>query len=268
MKELKFNIKFMLKRKEFYLAILFTLVINFIHAFLCVKRVLNDNRPFEKIISGEYQSILLNVDTSFTVLTILVFPILLALIFSDTNVLDKERKTTNILYTRINLKTNIIVRSILSFFTAFIISLVGFMFNYLLLRLIFGSGNMLTYSQNVAFSMENNNLFLSSFMESNPFIYILLICFSVSLILGLLSVLSYLMANIINKKVITYFIPVIFLLLWEVIIKFFKINLSFVEFMQPLNVYSISKYMSAIMILLFINVILLIPQVIRKDTLV
>lgn len=267
MKELKFNIKYILQKKEFYIAILASLLINLFQVCLCVCKF--NEYPSHLIPTSEYQFILYNVNVALNSIIILVFPILFSMIFSDSTFLENQRKTTNLLHTRLNLKKNIIIRTILSFVISFIVCFICFMYNYLLLRIIYGTGNLITPFQDTAFLLHKSELFfLDNIRIANPKLFIILISASVSTIIGFLSMLSYLISTFFKQKIVIYFFPLIFLIMWETFISFLeKPTLSFITMLQPFSYYSIFNYIVACLILLFINIVLLTIKLCEKDVL-
>lgn len=270
MKELKFNIKYLLKRKELYFSIFIILLINLIHVILCVNESLRLGTLMEQSHTAEYQFILYNSQIALNVLVIIVFPIALSLVFSDTSWLDNKNKTINLLYTRLNCRKNIFVRFCLSIVVAFIVSLLGFLFNYLLLRIIYGSGNNVTHFQSLPFYLESNSSwFLDSLRLANPTIFVITISFTVSILLGLLSGISYLCSFFVNQRVIIYFIPLIFLILTELVFPIIGLhNISFISMLQPFSQFSIHDYIIGIIILLTVILGLLTIVLRKKDVLV
>lgn len=268
MKELKFNIKCILHRKELYIAVLSILLINLFQVYLCVKDFID--YPSHLIPTAEYQFILYNVNVVLSAIIILIFPILFSTVFADATFLENQRKTTNLLYVRFNMKKNIIIRAILSFFITFIICFIGFMFNYLILRIIFGTGNLITPFQDTSFLLHTgDSFFLDNIRIINPRLFVTLISLSVSIIMGLLTMLSYSISSFIKQKVLIYFSPIIFLILWEVIVSFFHFNksLSVITMLQPFSCYNLFNYVVVCLILIFINLLLLIVKLFQKDVL-
>ncbi len=268
MKELKFNLKNMINKKEFYLAIMGVLLINLIHVILVVNRVISLKTPLEKTMTAEYQFLFYNSEITFGAIIVIALPILCGAIFSDCNVLENARKTTNLLHVRINPKKNIFVRAVLSFFLTFSISLFGFLLNYFLLRIIFGSGNLITFSQELPFFQYPDTVFLGNILNSNPTLFVFLICSLVSITLGLISSLSYLLSNLVNRKIIIYFIPFILIILWEVITIVLKVHsISILSALQPFETSKLSLYVKVFAILGIFNVLAFLLSLFKKDTL-
>lgn len=270
MKEFKFNIQYLLKRKELYFSIIVILLINIIQVALCVNESFRLNKYIEQCYSSEYQFILYNAQITLNVLIIIVFPIALSLIFSDTSWMDYKDKTLNMLYTRLDYKKNIVVRLCLSVIITFIISFLGFLVNYFLLRLIYGSGNYLTYDQSFSFYLESTpEFFLDDLRLSNPALFVISISFTVSLLLGLLSGISYLGSFFAKQRVIIYFLPLIFLIVTELL--FSRIGLSdisYISMLQPFSILSIKDYIIGIVVLLCIISVLLVTVLRKKDVLI
>ena len=172
MKEFKYNIKILLRKKELYYCIIGVLLINAIHVIL----VINHYSPNMILKTGEYQFILYNNEVTIMSLVIIALPILTSLVLSDTSWNDKHLGYNNYLYTRLNIKKNIFSRLFLSFITTFIICFVGFILNYLTLRFIFGSGNLITNFQELPYDQViASEFFLDSIRYYNPILFIILI---------------------------------------------------------------------------------------------
>ena len=270
MKELKLNIQYLLKRKELYIAICIILLTNLIHVILCVKTNIQLNNVLEQCYSGEYQFILYNVEVAFNTFIIIIFPITTSLILADTSWVEKKSKTLNLLCTRLNYRKNIFVRFCLSIFITFIILFIGFSVNYLLLRIIFGSGNTLTYFQGPAYHLVlDSNYFLDNLRIANPAAFVFTINFTVSLLLSLLSGLSYLLSFFIKQRFVIYFISFAFLIITELIFPYigFK-NISYITMLQPFSHMTVENYISGIMLIIGIQIILLLINIRKKDILV
>ena len=154
MKELKFNINYLLNKKEFYFAIFIALAINLIHVFLSIQDSLRLNQFFEELYTGEYQFILYNINVNLQALLFIVFPIICSMILSDSNFIENKLKTTNMINNRIRPNRNILIRLLLCVMLTFLICFFSFLFNYIVLRIIFGSGNFATFTQDVAFHLD------------------------------------------------------------------------------------------------------------------
>lgn len=270
MKELKFNLRYLLNRKELYFSIIVIFFINLIHVILCVNESLRLRMFIENSYTSEYQFILYNAQIALNVLIIIVFPTALSLIFADSSWSDKKNKTINLLYTRLNYKKNIIVRLCLAVIVSFIISFVGFLLNYFLLKIIYGSGNNLTHFQSLAFSLTTeSSWFLDDLRVSNPVAFAFVINCTVSLLLGLLSGLSYLSSFFIRKRIIIYFVPLTFLIMTDLLLPKIGIKgISFITMLQPFSVFTISEYVTGLVVLFCIILLLLFFSLKKRDVLV
>ncbi|MEG0021586.1 MAG: hypothetical protein RSB77_06625 [Bacilli bacterium] len=270
MKELKYNIKYLFNKKELYLAIIIVFIINLVHVFLCVNESLRLNQFYEEFCTGEYQFILYNINVSLQTLLIIIIPIVCNMILSDSDVLENRNKITNLLITRIDFKKNIIVRFVLCFLVTTFICFFGFLFNYIILRFIYGTGNNVTLTQGVAFSLNSmNGFFLDNVRLLNPVLFVVLINVSTSIIYGLLSAFSYSISLFIKNKLIIYFIPIIFLVILDML--FSRIGLgtfSMINLLQPFNKFTIIHYFTCIIILIIISLFLIGYKFFKKDVLI
>ena len=270
MKELKFNINYLFHKREFYFAIFIAIFVNLIHVILCVNESIRIGAFYEKMHSGEYQFILYNPIVTLNALLIIVFPIVFSMIFADSNFLENKRKTANMLTMRINNKKNIFSRILLSIIVTFLICFFSFLFNYILLLLIYGSGNTITYYQETAFHLTlQPTWFLDNIRLSNPIIFILAINFFVSLMYGLLVAFSYIVSFFVKNKIVVYFIPLCFVILTELLFPLIGLgNISFIKCLKPFSQYSLLSYACCVGLIVIFSSILLIVYLKRKDTLI
>ncbi len=270
MKELKYNINYLINRKELYFALLITFATSLIHIFLCIKESLRLNQFYEELYTGEYQFILYNVNVNLQTLILIIVPIICSMILSDSNILENKFKTTNILITRINYKKNILIRVLSCIIITFIICFLSFAFNYIVLRIIFGTGNSITLTQGVAFNLYSlPGFFLDNIRIQNPTLFVVLINLCVSFIYGLLSAFSYAISFFVKNRIIIYFIPLIFLILTDMLLN--RINLgefSFLTIMQPFGKFNMRIYVTCVSILLIIIMSLVGIKLFKKDVLV
>ncbi|RHN84181.1 hypothetical protein DW649_12080 [Coprobacillus sp. AM23-2] len=243
MKEFKYNIKILLRKKELYYCIIGVLLINAIHVIL----VINHYSPNMILKTGEYQFILYNNEVTIMSLVIIALPILTSLVLSDTSWNDKHLGYNNYLYTRLNIKKNIFSRLFLSFITTFIICFVGFILNYLTLRFIFGSGNLITNFQELPYDQViASEFFLDSIRYYNPILFIILISLHESVIIGLLATISYSFSFFTMQKLIIYFQVTLIMIILEVVFSFIGISqFSIIKQLQPNS--SFSVYQSIIL---------------------
>ena len=246
MKEFKYNIKILLRKKELYYCIIGVLLINAIHVIL----VINHYSPNMILKTGEYQFILYNNEVTIMSLVIIALPILTSLVLSDTSWNDKHLGYNNYLYTRLNIRKNIFSRLFLSFITAFIICFVGFILNYLTLRL--------PYDRVIA-----PEFFLDSIRYYNPVLFIILISLHESVIIGLLATISYSFSFFTKQKLIIYFQVTLIMIVLEVVFSFIGISqFSIIKQLQPNSSFSVyqSIILYIVLFLIAITPVLLITK--------
>ena len=270
MKELKFNINYLFHKREFYVAIIIAFFLNLIHVILCVVESMRTGIFYETMPSSEYQFILYNPIITLSSLIIIIFPIMFSIIFSDSNFLENKRKTVYLLALRMNNKKNIFSRIFLSAITTFIICFMSFSFNYILLRIIYGSGNIVTYYQEVAFHLTSQpSWFLDELRLYNPVLFTFIINILVSLMYSLLVALSYTVSFFMKNRLVIYFIPLCFIILTELLFPILNLNnLSFIKCLQSFSQYNVVSYCWCVGILLIISIGLLIFNFKKKDILV
>ncbi len=268
MKELKYNVQLLFKKKEFYISILIILFINLFHAFLCIRNSISLDVALEQTRTGEYQFILYNALIQLTSLIIIVLPIVSAMVFADSSWIENKTKITNMIFFRLNYRKNIFIRFIMNILITMVILFLGFMFNYLVLRIVYGTGNRLSFWSDLGFKLEYNPAwFLENIRIMNPVLFVILISLSVSFVLGLLSGISYLLSFFIKKRVVIYFIPFLLIILSEVILSFLGFNVSLLTFLQPFSMYGIRDFLVGCLLLIMISVFLLLIILKKKDVL-
>ena len=189
MKELKYNLKYILNKRELYFALIIIFSISLIHVILCFMESTRLGQFSNQMYTGEYQFILYNINTNFQSILFIVIPIVCSMILSDSSYYEDKLKLTNIFHNRLNYRKNIIVRILFCLILTFLICFICFIFNYVLLRIIFGTGNLVTFYQDVAFhSSYMPDLFLEDVRIANPFLFVVLISISTSFIYGLLRI--------------------------------------------------------------------------------
>lgn len=268
MKELKLNIKLLSKRKEFYFAILAIFMVNIIQVFLAIQRESNLGYFIENSYSSDYQFILYNGIVIFEAIIIIGFTTICSMILADSTWLEYDRKTINLLFQRIDIKKNNLIRYILSFFVSFLICCLAFLLNHMIHKQVFSNDMTYSYFQSLPF-YENfypNNYFLDDLRYKNPTIYMITLNFITSMFIGLLSTLSYSASLFIKKRIYIYFIPILTIILSTLICPVLGIpNLMIVNFLQSSPSYTISDVVIVASILFVFSLTLLIIYNIKKD---
>ncbi len=266
MKELKFNLKLLVYRKELYFAIFIIFLVNIIQCFMAIQYSSGLNLFVENGYSAEYQTILYNNTVSLNSIIIIVFPIVCSMIFSDSSWCENNDRIFHVLYPRLNHRKNSIIRYGLSFLVPFVICFLGFMMNYGIMRLVFQSGTLGTFFNDVGFYIRSNSNFLDSLRISNPVFYIVSISCVVSFAVGLLSSLSYSLSVFFKKRVFIYFIPLFIIILFELILS--KLNLSsisFVRLLQPNTSFSMEEVIILSIFVIFIGLLIEFIKSKKKD---
>lgn len=213
MKELKFNLRYVLNKKELYFSFILVLMLGLIQVLMIIQRT----EYYEFNQTSENLILAANVVENLAPVVVLVLPVVSALILSDSTWLDENRKTHVLLYPRLNYKRNIIIRWVLSIVVVFIVVYIGLMINYLVLNLIFGSGNMIAINQSFPYNISADmELFLAELHLDNPMMYVLVANGHVSLILALLASLSYSLSFFIRQRLVIYFQVLLIMFVYEV----------------------------------------------------
>lgn len=269
MKELKYNLKCLFRKKELHFSIIGILLINLIHIFLVIHYNYNFHVLYETGHRAEYLYILYNISVNLNMIIIIVFPILSSLIFSDINYLENRQKTNNLLHVRLNSKKLIISRFILIIITVFLINFIAFSLNYIVLNFIYGSGNAISYFQSPAFYMiSNKHVFLDSLRLSNLSLFFICITAHVSFLISLLSGLAYAISFFVKQKIMIYISPFLILMMTELLLPLLNLSsYSIVGQLQSLSVFSGVDAIILYGILLICSTCLIIIHFTKKDLL-
>lgn len=266
MRELKFNLKYIFYKKEFYIAIIAVLFTNLIHLFLTIKQNINFGNFAETANTAEYQFILNNFEINFLLFLVFIIPIFCSMILSDSSWYEEKNKITNILHNRINYRKNIVIRFILSILISFLIVFISVILNYFILVLLFGSGNSATsFYELPIYILNYNNIFLSSLRVSNPVLYVLALDFHVSLLISLLSAISYSLSFFIKQRIFVYFIPFLFIIGSEFLSYLIGAHeYSIARQLQNSNSFSVSNALTLYIVLFLIALFFLVISLFKK----
>ena len=112
MKELKYNIKYLLKKKELYFMIIFLLLVVIANVVLVSAETLSRIDDYKETIeTAEYLQIFSNFSSWLLCpICILCIPIISSLVFCDISWLEKKGKIDYLLCNRLNYKKNIMIR--------------------------------------------------------------------------------------------------------------------------------------------------------------
>lgn len=262
MKELKFNIRYILNKKELYFSFIVVMMICFVQVLMIIQR----SDYFEFCDTSEYLVLLTNSVEDLSPALILVMPVVTALIMSDSSWLDRKRKTEVMLSVRLDCKKNIIVRWFLSFLITFLLVFISLMINYIVLRMIFGSGNKFVLNQSMAFNLTGvPQLFLDDLRMSDPVLYTIVTSGHVAFILGLLSSLSYSLSFYVKQRLVLYFQVLLIMFGYEIVSSFLGFeNISIIKQLQIMSFFTLSDAAILYLILLVFSISLLIISLRRE----
>lgn len=269
MKELNYNIRCILNRKELYLAIFLIFLVNIIHVFLVVQTCGGQKIFIENSYSAEYQSIVYNGLVNLDVLVVIIFPILCTLIFSDSNWLDKNLKRDIFLFNRLNYRKSCFIKLFIIFIISFLICFAGFVFNYLLLSIIFENGTTLSYFQSTGFYLTHLEEFAFDLLRiSDPVVFLLVLTIIKSIFISLLSCMAYSFSFFIKKRILIYFLPLLISILCEIISSVLNLKfISLIKFLQPLPKYNIENVIFSIISIFVISIVLIFYNTRKRDIL-
>lgn len=261
LKELKYNLHVLFKRKELYLSAIILFLISGIQIYLVIQRNIqltsNSNHIIENTKTAEYLYILYNNDVLLNSLVILAFPILVSTIFSDSFWVEKYNNILVFLCPRLNYKKNVYSQMIISFLASFILAFLALLTNYLVLRFIFGSGNFGDQQASLPFILkEIPGFFLDSLRLQNPTLFTVLCITHVSILCGLISLLNYSLSFFIKNKIVLFVQSIIFIIFMEIICTIFDFgSLSIIRQMQVMSAYSFIDVLILYSILLLVSFI-------------
>ena len=261
MKELKYNLQVLFKRKELYLTTIILFLISGIQIYLVVQRNLqltyNSNNIIENTKTAEYLYILYNNDILLNSLVILAFPILVSTIFSDSFWVEKHNNILVFLCPRLNYKKNVYSQMLITFFISFLLVFLSLMVNYLVLRYIFGSGNFGDQQASLPFLLKSiPGFFLDSIRLQNPALFTVLCITHVSILCGLISLLCYSLSFFIKNKIILFAQSIIFIIFMEIICTVLNIgSLLIIKQMQVMSAYSMIHIVILYLFLLTVSII-------------
>ena len=216
MKELKYNINYLLRKKELYIMIIFLLIIVIANVYMVSSEALFRMDDYKETIeTAEYLQIFSGYSNWILCpMFILGVPILSSLVFCDISWTERKGKIDNLLSNRLDYKTNTIVRFFLTIFGTFLLVFLTLLLDYLCLVYLFGSGAKIDYSGGAAFNIFTTIKFLKELFYVSPFLHSVVSILHISLIFGLLTGLSYALSFYLKQKVLIYFTsPIIFLVL-------------------------------------------------------
>lgn len=268
MKEINFNLHYLYHKTEFWIALAVILGVNALSAALSI---FTYDYELMSTMSADYQFILNNVFVNMISFVILIIPVAVGLVFADSGWLERQRKTENMLYTRLDLRKNCVLRYFMTMIVSFFMTMAGFLLNYLILYFIYGSGNRLTYAQDLPFAMLGyTDTALNTIFLSKPMLAVLVESILVSLVIALLSGLCYTLSYFIQFRllIIIYVLPFVILMASELVMTFMNNSAySLVQLLQPFLCESLIPYAVVLPVLFLAGILLLYIVSGRRDIL-
>lgn len=262
MKELKYNIIQLFKRKELYFAFIAITWIVLLHLLTIFFEGVDGNLYPEFMNRAEELSILNNSGMSLP-LMYFAFPIICSFLFKDTSWMDSYKDIKKIEYVYLNHKMNMIIQWILSMVVSFLIVFIAFMLEYITLRYVFGSGFVYHEYMYLSFDLPLEMDELWNISKGNMWLYAIITSASVAMIFAFLSGISYSISLYIEKRRYIVIAIVVFMLAFDIFVSNVSLQISLLELMQPHIDYQITKYLLLYVILFVISFIPLFIKLIQ-----
>lgn len=210
-------------------------------------------------------------------LYVVLFPIIVSLIYSDSLVIESKNNINNYIYTRTRKENHILAKVTANFLAVFLCLFICLLVNFILIKLTFpdiSGSNLYSTPSSILYSLEglqslsesSSLYFMDKISVYNKSIYILVIIIFKSIAGGLLATLSLALSTILKKnRIISIFsvfilINVMFLI-GHFLPKIFSID-KFIDFENNTN---ILRYTIVSLVVLSISIILF-RKWIQKDT--
>ena len=220
---LKYDIKMLLNRKEFYWSICIMLLITTIHLVLNIYTKINfpsingnagNYSVFVELLRPyAYQLPLSDIDVPYKYVIMLLFPLLASFIYSDSYITEKKYKVTNYLSVRMQNKKNVISKAIIIFVFSFSIVFIILIFNMVINAMIFPTSNTSDIYGHHIYDLEMvGDSMLEYWRAYQMDTYVVLNLLRFSFITSLISVMTYVISLFINNRIVVNFSPLIIML--------------------------------------------------------
>lgn len=249
------NLKLLIRRKEFYFTIAAMLALIAIHTGMSI--FYQSGRITDFLRTGEYQLILTSTKVDFRYISILIFPILTTMLFSDSLACEKNTNFDKMLITRVNYKEYLIAKLAVVFFTSLIIVFLVLTLNYVVCVLIFHSG---VYADSFGSSIMLVRNFgeYSEFRIANVQLYTMLTNFKFSLVCALLSLTSAVISLYTTKRIVINFSVMAFTLVSFLLLDLFGLyTYSVVNLMLSDNMFKLYHLVAIISMFVIVNGLLI-----------
>ena len=265
MKELKFNLRYILQRKELYIFIIGILLFCVVDIWVTTDYYRSATFVLR---TAEYQTVLYNEGVSLAAVIIIGFPILSSLLLADSTWVERKSGISNLLQSRLSNKKNDWIRFILSIVVVSLLCFIGFMLQYVALRFIFGSGNQNPIWEAMPYYLlENSGWFLDHLRVVNPVLFVICISAHVSLIIGLLAGIDYSLSFFTKQRLFIYFQIIILVIASEFLLLLAHLGqYSIIKQLQPFGKFSFVQSIIFYTVLLIFGVFFIWLSHRRKDS--
>ena len=277
---LKYDMKMLFYRKEFYWSICIMLLITTIHLGLNVYTKLNfgtigdSNQAYSVYIEllrpYSYQLPLSDIDVPFKYVIMLIFPLLASFMYSDSYLTEKKNKVTNYLSVRMCHCYSIVSKAIVIFIASFIIVFLILIINMLFTTMIYSTNNTSDIYGHHIYELEmvGDSMFESlRAYHMDAFVVMNLLRFS--FITALMSVVTYVLSFFIENKIIVNFSPLVIMLVTHLFLTTIGLTpysiLSVFDFHMSIQVHHFVVLTSILLLIIIGGIVFVIRK--RKDVL-
>lgn len=266
MKELKYNLIHLLKRKGFYFAFITVMWIVLLHLLTIF---------FEGVDGCLYPEFMNRAEELFVVynpgiilvLMYFIYPIVCSFVFRDVSWMDPYKNPNKIEYLYLDYKKNIVIQWFLTIIVSFLIIFTAFMFEYITLRYVFGSGFVYAGLQHLPFALPIKHDIFMLLVKDNMWLYAMYTSASVAMIFALLAAIAYSISLYVEKKRFIFIGIVVFMLLFDILFTSIGLDLSILNYLSQIYYVQIKEYLVLYVVLFSISfgmMIVKVFQVYRK----
>lgn len=251
-KAIKYNLKVLFGRKEFYIAVSIMLFLVTLHTGMNIFTrwftlheygytetsgiFIEFMRPYA------YQLSLSNLDVGFKYIIMLIFPLLGTMIYSDSYVIEMKNKIVNYMYVRLKIKNDYLAKIIVIFGVTFLTVLFVLLFEAIVNAFIYQTDHTSDVYLNHIYELSNKNeTFLDQLRVFNIHLYVFYNLVRFSLVTSILSVGAFILSLFVNNRLVVCFSPVVLLLIDQLILSTLGIIkftiLSAMDFYMDLQFY-------------------------------
>ena len=195
------------------------------------------------------------------VLMYFIYPIVCSFIFRDVSWIDPYKDPNKIEYLYLDYKMNIVVQWFLTIIVTFLIVFTAFMFEYIALRYVFGSGFVYDESPYLSFALPIRNDTFLLLSNNNMWLYAMYTSASVAMIYALLAVIAYSISLYVEKKRFVFIGIAVFMLLFDILCAYAGMQISILNCLSQVYDGQIKDYLILYIVLLSIGLCMMIMKV-------